>query len=322
VQLLAETVASLASAIGPGRARAVFRALARGDDPFEHLPRGTLRRIPANRLELPSIARQARDDDGTAKLLLDLAGGGSIETVLIPSRSRTTLCVSTQVGCARGCSFCLTATMGLARNLEAQEIVAQLFIGIRAARALAMPPLTNVVFMGMGEPLDNPSAVRTALEIMTGGFGVGPGHVTVSTVAPSPKAVALLRGWPCRIAWSMHAARDDVRRRLIPTARHSPAELARAFADLAVPLFAEITLIDGVNDADADADAAADLFARHPAEVRINLLPMNPIGTGLRASGRVDAFEARLRDRGFYTKVRTPRGRTLDAACGQLVSLL
>jgi 23S rRNA (adenine2503-C2)-methyltransferase len=311
MHLLDLTPEALAARIGPGRAKTVFQHLRRGEVPPKLFDLG---------FELPEIRTSTVAGDGTTKLLLQFADGALIESVLIPERSRTTLCVSTQVGCVRGCTFCLTATMNLVRNLEVHEIAAQLYLAIQRQ------PIRNIVFMGMGEPLDNAKAVRAALDLMIDGFQIGPRHITVSTVAPTPEAVRKARDWPAQIAWSLHAAEDEVRRTLIPTARHSVRELRDAFADISKDrdaLFVEITLIDGVNDREEHADAVAELFAGFPAEVRINLLPMNPIGSDLHASKEhaVIAFQERLMGKGFLCLRRKARGVEERAACGQLVTL-
>jgi 23S rRNA (adenine2503-C2)-methyltransferase len=305
VHLLAHSPQSLAEEIGIAPAKAIFRDLRRGVSPSE---------MPLPQIRTRSVAR-----DGTTKLLLALDDGALIESVLIPERSRTTLCVSTQVGCVRGCSFCLTATMNLVRNLEVHEIVAQLFL------ALSEAPVRNVVFMGMGEPLDNAKAVRAALEIMIHGFQIGPRHITVSTVAPTPKAVEQMIDWPAQLAWSLHAADDEVRRKMIPTARHSVKELYDVFADISKDrdaLFVEVTLIDGLNDRPEHAEAIAHLFTDFPVQVRINLLPMNPIGSQLQASQEhaVRAFQKLLMDAGYLCFLRRSRGVEERAACGQLVT--
>jgi 23S rRNA (adenine2503-C2)-methyltransferase len=309
VHLLDLPPRALAERVGPGRAKTAYQHVRRGELPPKLFDLS---------FDLPAVVAEHVARDGTTKVLLALGDGAQIESVLIPERSRTTLCVSTQVGCVRGCSFCLTATMGLARNLEAHEIAAQLFLAVRARE------IRNVVFMGMGEPLDNAKAVRAALEVMIDGFQIGPRHITVSTVAPTPKAVLGLKGWPARIAWSLHAADDELRARLIPTARHSVRELRDAFAEISRDrdaLFVEVTLIGGVNDRPEDADAIAELFRGFPSEVRINLLPMNPIGTGDRASSRAAEVQARLRSAGFLCLLRRSRGSDERAACGQLATL-
>jgi 23S rRNA (adenine2503-C2)-methyltransferase len=178
----------------------------------------------------------------------------------------------------------------------------------------------------MGEPLDNSRAVRAALDIMIDGFQIGPRHITVSTVAPTPKAVHQTADWPAQIAWSLHAANDELRKKLIPTTRHSVRELRDAFAAISTghdALFVEVTLIDGVNDRPEHAEAIADLFAHFPCEVRVNLLPMNPIGSDLHASSdeRVKVFWELLIQRGLRCIRRRARGVEERAACGQLATL-
>jgi 23S rRNA (adenine2503-C2)-methyltransferase len=317
---------------GPGRAKAVLAILRRGLDPFSEgdLAPKARARLLERCLPTPiALTKIDEAEDGTVKVLVGLRDGRSVEMVAIPGKDRTTLCVSSQVGCVRGCSFCLTATMGLVRNLEAEEIVAQVVAGLRLVRERALPALRNLVLMGMGEPLDNLENVAAALRVITGsdGLGIGPRHVTVSTVAPSPRAVKKAAALPAYLAWSLHAADDDLRRRLVPTARHSPATLLEAFAEVlgekGDPLFVEIALIQGVNDDLAAADRAADLLRGFPTEARVNLLPMNPIGRGdLLPSppDRVLAFRDRLIERGLLSTVRRSRGSDRNAACGQLVT--
>lgn len=323
------TPRELAEALeGPGRAQQVYAALRRGEDPFLALEVGLRRRLAQVSRPSPiALETLRRSTDGTSKLRLRLEDGARIETVLIPERTRTTVCISTQVGCGRGCMFCLTSTMGMMRNLEAEEIVHQVVEARRRAPALGLPEVRNVVLMGMGEPLDNHRAVARALGLLTDNeaLGVGARHVTVSTVGPSPAAIARTSGWPGQLAWSLHAARPEVRRRLIPTARHSPEALRDAFqARLSgrrrPTLFVEIALIDGVNDQEVDAAAAAALFEGSDLEVRFNLLPMNPGNTrGLFTSPRAEAMKEFLQSRGYFCSIRRARGGDELAACGQLV---
>jgi 23S rRNA (adenine2503-C2)-methyltransferase len=315
---------------GVGRARAVYALLRRGIDPFlEGLNPGARARLQAACLpvELGASAR-IESGDGTVKLLVALSRGGEVEMVAIPSRDRTTLCVSSQVGCARGCVFCRTATMGLGRNLGADEIAGQVMLGLGLAREAELPPVRNLVLMGMGEPLDNLDEVERALDVIgaEGGLGIGHRHITVSTVGPSPKAIRRAGQWRSRLAWSLHAADDALRRRLVPTARHAVASLTVAFQEVLVPrgepLFVEIALIDGVNDDPSAAEAVRDLFRGFGTEVRINLLPLNPIGSALAPSTpeRVAAFRAVLVEAGHRTIVRRARGADRFAACGQLAT--
>lgn len=320
---------------GPGRARAVYALLREGRDPFAEGALG-----PKARARLASVCRPnalelravRASSDGTRKVLLGLEDGLAVEAVLIPDVRRTTLCVSSQVGCARGCTFCLTATMKLVRSLSAAEITAQIVAAIQLAARERLPPLRNLVFMGMGEPLDNLEEVERALALITAsgnGLGFGPGHVTVSTVGPSPRAIAGAESLPARIAWSLHAADDDLRRSLVPTQRHTVLELRDAFRALVGPrreaLFVEMTLIDSYNDGAGEARAAADLFRNFDAEVRFNLLPMNPIpgSPALHPSRpeRLAVFARILREAGHFTMVRRARGADELAACGQLAVL-
>lgn len=327
--LLALPPPRLASVLGgPGRARSVFRALRNGLDPFAPgvLPAGLHDRVA--RMTRPTaleMVEAAPAADGSEKRVFRLEDGRRTETVLIPEARRTTLCISSQVGCRRGCTFCATATIRPVRHLGADEIVAQV---LHARIALGdRPPLRNLVFMGMGEPLDNPVAVRAALESLvgTGGLGFAEKHVTVSTVAPSPQAVRRTVDWPARLAWSLHAAHDTLRARLVPTARFPVRALRAAFEAALGPrgraLFVEMTLIADINDRAEDAHAAAALFADFPLAVRFNLLPMNPVSHRAfrpSPSNRVAAFETVLREAGFWVRTRRPRGRDRHAACGQL----
>lgn len=307
------------------RARAVTRALSNGLDAYtsEALPLGIRRRLAATTKPTPySIAERVVAADGTTKLLVDLGGRRRVETVRIPGRRRNTLCVSSQVGCKRACHFCLTGTMGLVENLRADEIVLQFWLARQEA------PIRNIVFMGMGEPLDNFDEVARAVGVLTSprGMAVAPRHVTVSTVGPSPSAVRRLLELECRVAWSLHAANDDVRSTMIGTHRHEVTALRDAFAEVCAarrqPLFVEVTLVDGVNDRDEDARALIELFAAFPTEVRFNLLPMNPIGNHLAPSARASAFAAPLIEAGHFTSVRRSRGDDERSACGQLYAQL
>ena len=267
-------------------------------------------------------------------------GGGGDEG---GSTARSTLCVSSQVGCAQACRFCATGRMGRRRNLATDEIVAQVFEGMRLARAHALPPVRNIVFMGMGEPLDNIDAVETALKVMTDqrAFGLSPRYVTLSTVAPSPEAVRRTRAWPARLAWSLHAADDRLRKMLVPSARHSAAALRDAFGEVLearsarqASLLVEATLIAGVNDSPVHAAQFASLLlplARLKGgrvKVKVNLIPYNR-NDDLGALGRtfepateedVLAFRRVLVEAGLFCSVRAQRGAEHAAACGMLAT--
>jgi 23S rRNA (adenine2503-C2)-methyltransferase len=273
--------------------------------------------------------------DQTVKVRLQAEGVGDLETVLIPSPRRTTVCVSSQVGCVRGCVFCATGKMGFARNLDAEHIVEQIDIAMAIAKERTLPPVRNIVFMGMGEPLDNWSNVRAALSVLLDQRGrcFAPKYVTLSTVGPSPEKILRLRDWPARIAWSLHSAIDEVRKALIPTARYSVVELRDALylgmGNRRAPLYVEMTLIDGKNDDLHSAQMATELFQGAPVEVRFNLIPVNPsdpaesLAESHRAppNERVVEFRDRLRERGYFASIRATRGDDQSAACGQLATL-
>lgn len=319
---------------GTGRARALWRLFRSGVHPG---PANLSRRFAAERLadvDLDPVrvleTRRARCN--THKLVLGLHDGGLVETVLIPAvgagAPRTTVCVSSQVGCARACIFCVTATMGLVRSLQASEIVGQVVLAIRAAASLHLPPVRNVVFMGMGEPLDNLVEVRQALEVLVDplALALAPRHITVSTVGTTPRAIAAAGDLPGFLAWSVHAVDDGVRRQLVPTARAPMRELGEAFRGVSVRrrqhLLIEVTLIEGMNDRPEHAEAMADFFAAFAPAPRMNLLPLNEGRPGLHAASReaIEAFRAVLHARGYFCAVREARGTDEGAACGQLAT--
>jgi 23S rRNA (adenine2503-C2)-methyltransferase len=261
--------------------------------------------------------------DGTRKLLFRLEGGAPVEAVLIPDDGRLTVCVSSQAGCAMGCQFCATARMGLYRDLSPGEIIGQ----VVTARALAEPVrVTNVVFMGMGEPLANYEAVRQALEVLTApwGLGLSPRRVTISTVGVVPGIERLVADSPVNVAVSLAATTDAVRTQLMPINRRYPlATLLDACRRLRLPrrkrLFFEYVLLDGINDSDADARRLVALLRGIPTKV--NLITFNPFpGAGFSPSPRqrVLRFQAILRGGGFQTNLRESRGWDVQAACGQL----
>ena len=258
--------------------------------------------------------------DGTRKYLWRLADGEAIESVLIPSGNRLTLCISSQAGCALGCVFCATGLMGFRRNLAAWEIagqVRQIVLGNPAEKP------TNIVFMGMGEPLLNWPAVDTALTILNdpAGLGIGARHITVSTVGIIPGMLALAeRPEQFRLAISLHAPAQGQRLRLMPIQKKYPMDdvlqAARAFRKRVT---FEYVLIAGKNDSDSDADKLAKLA--HSLGAHVNLLPLHPGGSpGLTptSGNRIRAFADRLRNQGVEAVVRKSRGLDIDAACGQL----
>lgn len=283
-------------------------------------------------LELLSLQRSI---DGTVKMLFELLDGARIESVFIPceagdGRSRRTLCVSTQAGCPLGCVFCATASLRLRRNLEAAEIVGQI---IAAERALGKR-ITNVVFMGMGEPLLNYDAVVRAVRLMTWGKQplVAPRHITLSTAGVVPAIEKLAdEQLSVKLALSLHATTDAVRRRLMPIARRWSLEETLAAMETYYratrrAITHEYILFDGLNDSADDARRLGRIARRVPSKV--NVIPFHPIdfthpeglAAALRPSPpeRIDEFVATLHRQGIPTMVRSSSGVDIAAACGQL----
>jgi 23S rRNA (adenine2503-C2)-methyltransferase len=266
----------------------------------------------------PDVIQQSAD--GTRKYLWRLSDGEAIESVLIPSGSRRTLCISSQAGCALRCSFCATGRMGYRRNLTPFEIAGQ--VREIALRTPEDKP-TNVVFMGMGEPLLNWSAVDTALSILNApeGFGIGARHITVSTVGILPGMAGLARRpEQFRLAISLHATTTEQRLGIMPIEKKYDLEaVLRAAGAFRKRVTFEYVMIGGVNDADADADRLAKLARRLGALV--NILPLHPGGapdlTPTTAAG-IRRFADRLRNQGIEATVRRSRGLDIKAACGQL----
>jgi 23S rRNA (adenine2503-C2)-methyltransferase len=273
-------------------------------------------------LEVVSSLRSA---DGTVKAVLEARDGVRIESVLIPEEGRTTLCVSTQHGCPLACSFCATGTLGFGRNLTTAEIIDQ----VCRMRELLDPGrrISNVVFMGMGEPLLNLPAVLRAVRLLVHpkAFAMAPRRVTVSTVGIVPRIGELLRSVPVNLAVSLHASSDEVRDRLVPLNRRFPlASLLGELRSLECihprrPVFFEYTLIDGVNDSREDARRLAPLLRRIPS--KLNLIPMNAHPDApFRAPPEpvIDAFLREVAASGLRVTLRRSRGSDIQAACGQL----
>jgi 23S rRNA (adenine2503-C2)-methyltransferase len=288
---------------------------------MQDLPR-ELRDTLASRYALPRLAidTEQRSTDGTRKFLFRLADGQAIEAVAIPEGKRLTLCISSQAGCALQCAFCATGAMGFARNLEPFEIAGQ----VRELAFLDEPiKPTNIVFMGMGEPLMNWKAVDVALTILNHpqGFGIGARHITVSTVGVLPGIVALAqRPEQFRLAISVHAPSDDLRRSLMPVNVKYPLlqviEAAKQF-DRRVTF--EYVMLGGVNDALEHGIALGQLARECGAFV--NLIPLHPGGTGNFVPSNAAAmrrFTVELKRAGVEMAVRKSRGLDIAAACGQL----
>jgi 23S rRNA (adenine2503-C2)-methyltransferase len=272
-------------------------------------------------------AEQTADGDTTRKWLFRAADGVALEAVLMGYPRRATLCLSSQAGCALGCTFCATGQFGFDRHLEPGEIVAQLAWAQAHLRAHPMPGVParvgNVVFMGMGEPLANYERVREAIRRMIELMGLSARAITVSTVGMVPGMRRLAEEpWPLNLAVSLHAADDDLRSSLVPINDRYPlaeveAAAANYFQRKRRRVSIEWTMIDGVNDTDRQADLLAPIARRLAAHV--NLIAMNPTPlTEAMPSTRIDRFVARLEAHGVNVTVRDTRGRDIDAACGQL----
>ncbi len=275
---------------------------------------------------LTELSRSEADGGSTLCWLWSLPGGARVETVLMHHRDRSTVCVSSQAGCAMGCSFCATGQAGFARHLSAGEIVEQVVAAARESRRVGRR-LSNVVFMGMGEPLANYDRVSAALARLHGELGLSARHLTVSTVGVVPGIRRLAaEALPVTLAVSLHAANDRLRDRLVPLNRRYPiAALLEACGEYRRVtrrrLSFEWAMIDGVNDTNADADELAALAA--PLGAHVNLIPLNPTpGYPVRGSppARVGGFRDRLATRGVNATVRHTRGGSINAACGQLAA--
>jgi 23S rRNA (adenine2503-C2)-methyltransferase len=273
---------------------------------------------------VPGVVLEQPAADGTRKWLLELADGQRIESVLIPDGDRTTLCVSSQVGCALDCSFCSTARQGFNRNLGVGEIVAQVWVAWRRSAR----PLTNVVLMGMGEPLANFEAVVSAMDVMQDdlAYGLSKYRVTLSTSGIVPAIRRLREVSDVSLAVSLHAPDNALRDELVPINRKYPLEeLLPACADYVAgdrrrKVTFEYVMLDGVNDSDGHAKALIRLLEGVPA--KMNLIPFNPFpASGYRTSPpeRVERFRQRLLRSGLMAMTRKTRGDDIDAACGQLV---
>ncbi|MFB0937237.1 MAG: 23S rRNA (adenine(2503)-C(2))-methyltransferase RlmN [Propionivibrio sp.] len=316
------------------RARQVLRWMHRfGQSDFDAMTdiakslREKLKRIAT--IVPPAIVSDRLSDDGTRKFLFDVGGGNAVETVFIPEDDRGTLCVSTQAGCALDCSFCSTGKQGFNRNLTVAEIIGQLW---QANRALGADPageriISNVVLMGMGEPLANFENSVTALRLMLddNAYGLSRRRVTVSTSGLVPVMDRLRDECPVALAVSLHAPNDALRDELVPINRKYPLrELMAAcqrYLEKAPRDFVtfEYVMLDGVNDSDDHARQLLELT--HDVPCKFNLIPFNPFpGSPYRRtpSPRIRRFAEILMNAGVVTTTRKTRGDDIDAACGQL----
>jgi len=277
----------------------------------------------------PSVVRPVNevstDDGATQKWVFQLHDGATVETVLMAYRDRVTVCVSTQAGCAMACSFCATGQAGFTRHLTPGEVLEQVFF---AARAAAPRRLSNVVFMGMGEPLANYSTTVEVVRRLHADRGLSARHLTVSTVGVAPAIERLANeGLPLTLAVSLHAANDELRDEIVPLNKRYNLERLHAacahwFEVTGRRLSFEWAMIAGVNDRDRDVAELADYA--YSLGAHVNLIPLNPtpgypvIGS---SPERVRFFRNELMERGVNATVRATRGRAIDAACGQLAQV-
>jgi 23S rRNA (adenine2503-C2)-methyltransferase len=310
------------------RTRQVWRGLYQGREPEEmtDLPLSLRSRLASELVPgLEPVTTSVNAEGDTTKWLWSLADGARVETVLMTYPSgRVTVCVSSQAGCAMACTFCATGQAGFERQLTAGEIVEQV---VRAGRASATGRVSNVVFMGMGEPLANYNATWAAVERLHGDVGLSARHLTVSTVGIVPGILRLAEEHlPVNLAVSLHAANDELRDSLVPINRRYPlaavVEACQAWvAAKNRRLSFEWALIDGVNDRPSDAVELARLA--RPLAAHVNLIPLNPtpgyLTRGTPAAG-VRAFRDRLMAAGVNATIRRNRGTDIAAACGQLAA--
>lgn len=290
-------------------------------------------------LSLPEIVSQADSADGTRKWVMRVSGGSCIETVYIPEQGRGTLCVSSQVGCSLDCSFCSTGKQGYMKDLSAAEIVGQIWLAINSYNGFdpkrkwvegEVGKVTNVVFMGMGEPLLNFDNVVAAMDLMMAdkAYGLSKRRVTLSTSGVVPQLERLGEYSDCSLAISLHAPNNPLRDQLVPINKKYPIEkLLQASRDYIDGLSdnkrvitIEYTLIDRVNDSLELAHQLVSLLKNTPC--KINLIPFNPFPLSdykRPSNNRVKAFQRVLNGAGFVAPIRTTRGDDIDAACGQLV---
>lgn len=284
-------------------------------------------------IQAPEIVSQHESKDGTRKWVMRVTGGSCVETVFIPEGERGTLCVSSQVGCSLDCSFCSTGKQGFMRDLKAAEIIGQVWLAAKSYGSLtqgANRRITNVVMMGMGEPLLNFDNVVDAMNLMRNdyGYGISKRRVTLSTSGVVPMLKKLSSVTDVSLAISLHAPNDELRNELVPINRKYPIALLldtcrQYMADLPDShrvTTVEYTLIDGVNDSTQQARALAELLKDFPC--KINLIPFNPFPLSdykRPSKSAVYRFQTVLIEAGFIAPIRSTRGDDIDAACGQLV---
>jgi 23S rRNA (adenine2503-C2)-methyltransferase len=315
------------------QARLAFKAMQRyGITDFNGMPEisAAARKFLQSLPPLPEVKLDTlhRAHDGTLKLRVQIPTGEFIESVIIPAAGRVTLCVSSQVGCAAGCGFCHTATMGLLRNLAAWEIVGQYRLAQRVFSAEGGGKISNIVFMGMGEPLHNEASVVQACRILNddNGPGFSRRHLVMSTAGVGNRIRPFWEENVASLAISLHATTDEIRDRIVPLNRQWNLQALREIL-LAIPwanresLTVAYLLLDGVNDTREDAQRLAEWSRGLPA--KINLLEFNPFpGTEFKRAGpeKLAAFRQWLHDFGVFNTLRRSRGDDVMAACGQLAT--
>lgn len=277
-------------------------------------------------ISAPGVSADRKSADGSRKWLFELADGNRIESVYIPEAGRATLCISSQVGCALNCSFCSTARQGYNRNLSTAEIIGQLWMVSRLLREDGSAPVSNVVFMGMGEPLLNLDNVIRATRLMQDDFAyaLSKRRVTLSTAGVVPGLRQLAEVTDISLALSLHAPDDELRNQLVPlNKKYAIREVLQACRDYVGEgrrrVTIEYVMLDGVNDSDKQAKSLAKLLRHVPSKV--NLIPFNPFPeTRYRRSSeeRINRFRDILHHAGIVTITRRTRGDDIDAACGQL----
>lgn len=343
LDLDAAALAHFVQALGekPFRARQLLRWIhRRGEHDFARM--SDIARSLQDKLQghaivaAPQVVLDTLSEDGTRKWLLDVGAGNAIETVFIPEDDRGTLCVSSQAGCAVGCRFCSTGHQGFSRNLTTAEIIGQLWwaefqlrqsAGHEAPDAAATRKISNVVLMGMGEPLQNYEAVLPALRLMLddNAYGLSRRRVTVSTSGMVAQMDRLANDCPVALAVSLHAPDDALRDELVPLNRKYPLRELMAACQRYLKhaprdfITFEYVMLDGVNDSDAHARSLISLVADTPC--KFNLIPFNPFpGSGLQRSSaaRIRDFAGQLQAAGLVVTTRKTRGDDIDAACGQL----
>ncbi|HSW71411.1 MAG TPA: 23S rRNA (adenine(2503)-C(2))-methyltransferase RlmN [Gammaproteobacteria bacterium] len=279
-------------------------------------------------IRIPEVAYHHQALDGTEKWLLRLEDGNCIETVFIPERNRGTLCISSQVGCILNCDFCSTGKQGFSRNLTTAEIISQLWFAVRQLRVNGSHPVSNVVMMGMGEPLLNFDNLVPALNLMLDdhAYGLSKKRVTVSTAGVVPTLYQLRAVSEVALAVSLHAPNDELRNQLVPLNKKYPLATLMAACkeyfknDKRRSVTMEYVMLDGVNDRAEHAKQLINLL--QGMKVKINLIPFNPFPyTNYKRSSQetIAHFQKLLMKSGLHTTVRKTRGAEIDAACGQLV---